>query len=351
VISIAMATYNGEKFLEQQLQSLSKQTLLPAELVVCDDTSADATVDIIKRFSQTAPFPVKLVVNEERLGWRRNFLKSASLCTSEYIAYCDQDDIWLPEKLATVQSCVEKKRPMLLQHGYRTIDSMGNVISEPINYEYLERDAPWVHSFGLNQVFHKSLVEFFDLWDLSEDHFYSDERMAHDGFTSFLADLLGKIETIKEVLLYYRQHGNNTVGFVPIINYGGIAQSLLRTFNNIWDRDEGAKKRQFVLETLRRRFVAATARQTMAEKILSRLPENRAQEILPKLQYYQNYVRYLAARLLAYEQPNRAQRAAAMLSALGKGRYKNAGRTGAREAWADLVYGVMGSESPVAPEQ
>jgi glycosyltransferase involved in cell wall biosynthesis len=351
VISIAMATYNGEKFLEQQLQSLSKQTLLPAELIICDDTSGDATVDIIKRFSETAPFPVKLVVNKERLGWRRNFLKSASLCTSEYIAYCDQDDIWLPEKLATVQSYLEKKRPMLLQHGYRTIDSMGNVISEPISYEYLERDAPWVHSFGLNQVFHKSLVEFFDLWDLSEDHFYSDERMAHDEFVSFLAALLGQIETIKEVLLYYRQHGNNTVGFVPIINHGGLARSLLRAFNNTWDREEGAKKRQFVLETLRRRFVAATARQTMAEKILSRLPENRAQEILPKLQYYQNYVRYLAARLLAYEQPNRAQRAAAMLSALGKGRYKNASRTGAREAWADLLYGVMGSESPVAPEQ
>ena len=349
MISIAMATYNGEKFLEQQLESLSKQTLLPAELVVCDDTSTDATIDIVKRFSQTAPFPVKLVVNEERLGWRRNFLKSASLCISEYIAYCDQDDIWLPEKLATVQSYLEKERPMLLQHSYRTMDSAG-IVSEPITYEHLERDVPWVHSFGLNQVFHKSLVEFFDLWDLSEDHFYPDERMPHDGFAAFLAHLFGKIVTIKEVLLYYRQHGNNTVGFVPLIDYGGVARSLLRTVNNIRDRDAGAKKRKFVLEQLRRRFVAATARQTMAEKIVSRLPEGRAQEILPKLRYYQNYVRYLAARLLAYEQPTRAQRVAAMLSAVRRGRYKSAGRGGAREAWADLLYGVMGSESPVAPD-
>ena len=274
MISIAMATYNGERFLEQQLQSLSKQTLLPAELVVCDDTSGDATVDIIRRFSETAPFPVKLIVNETRLGWRRNFLKAASLCVSEYIAYCDQDDIWLPEKLATVQSYLEKERPMLLQHGYRTIDSVGNVISEPITYEYLEQDAPWVHSFGLNQVFHKSLVEFFDLWDLSEDHFYPDQRMAHDEFASFLAALLGQIMTIKDVLLYYRQHGNNTVGFVPVIDHGGIARSFLRSFRNIRDRDAGAKKRKIVLETLRRRFVAGTARQTMTEKIMSRLPEN-----------------------------------------------------------------------------
>jgi glycosyltransferase involved in cell wall biosynthesis len=345
-----MATYNGEKFLEQQLQSLAKQTLLPAELIICDDTSVDATVEIIKRFSETAPFPVKLVVNEQRLGWRRNFLKAASLCTAEYIAFCDQDDIWLPEKLAVVQSYIEKKRSLLLQHGYRTIDGEGNLISGPITYEYLERDAPWVHSFGLNQVFHKSIVEFFDLWDISEDHFYSDERMAHDEFAAFLAALLGNIETINEVLLYYRQHGNNTVGFVPLINHGGVGRALLRAFSNILDRNEGVKKRKFVLGQLRRRFVAATARELMAEKVVSRLPESRAREVLPKLQYYQNYARYLAARLLAYERPSRAQRAAAMLSAVGKGRYKNAGRTGAREAWGDLLYGVMGSHPDIAPE-
>ena len=145
VISIAMATYNGEKFLEQQLQSLSKQTRLPAELVVCDDASGDATVDIVTRFSKTAPFPVKLVVNEQRLGWRGNFLKAASLCTSEYIAFCDQDDIWLPEKLAVVQAHLEKDRPTLLQHGYRMIDSAGAVISGPLTYEHLERNAPWFH--------------------------------------------------------------------------------------------------------------------------------------------------------------------------------------------------------------
>ncbi len=278
-------------------------------------------------------------------------MKAASLCVSEYIAYCDQDDIWLPEKLATVQSYLEKERPMLLQHGYRTIDSVGNVISEPITYEYLERDVPWVHSFGLNQVFHKSLVEFFDLWELSEDHFYPDERMAHDEFASFLAALLGHIMTIKDVLLYYRQHGNNAVGFVPVIDHGGIARSFLRSFKNIRDRDAGAKKRKIVLETLRRRLVAGIARQTMTERIMSRLPENRARELLPKLRYYENYARYLSARLLAYERPTRAQRVAAMLSAIGRGRYKHGGRAGARDAGADLLYGVMGRESPVASDQ
>ena len=350
VISIAMATYNGERFLEQQLESLSKQTRLPAELVVCDDTSSDATVDIVKRFSETAPFPVKVVVNDERLGWRRNFLKAASLCASEYIAFCDQDDIWLPEKLATVQLHLETKRPMLLQHGYRTIDNEGTVISGPITYEQLKQGDPWVHSFGLNQVFHSSLVEFFDLWEVSEDHLYSD-KMAHDELVSFLASLLGQAVTIDDVLLYYRQHANNAVGFIPERNHGGLASSFLRILNHVRDRDAGAKKREYVLERLRRIFVAAIARQTMTEQVMSRLAEDRAEDVRPKLQYYQNYVRYLSARLLAYEPPTRGQRLAAMLSALVKGRYKNGGPGGARNAGADLLYGVMGRESLFPSDQ
>jgi glycosyltransferase involved in cell wall biosynthesis len=240
-----MATYNGEKFLEQQLRSLSK----PAELIICDDTSSDATADIIKLFSETAPFPVKLVVNEQRLGWRGNFLKAASLCVSEYIAYCDQDDIWLPEKLATVQSHLEKNRPTLLQHGYRMIDSAGAIISGPITYEHLERNAPWVHSYGLNQVFHRSLVEFFDLWELSKDHFHANERMAHDQFVFFLSSLLGQTVTIKDVLLYYRQHGNNAVGFIAAADHGGFARSLLRTFDHVRDRDAGADKRKYARDS------------------------------------------------------------------------------------------------------
>jgi glycosyltransferase involved in cell wall biosynthesis len=343
-----MATYNGEKFLEEQLQSLSKQTRLPAELIICDDTSGDGTVQIIKRFSETAPFPVKLVVNAQRLGWRGNFLKAASLCVSEYIAYCDQDDIWLPEKLATVQSHLEKNRPTLLQHGYRTIDSAGALISGAITYEHLERNAPWVHSYGLNQVFHISLVELFDLWEISSDHFHAKERMPHDQFVSFLSSVLGQTVTIKDVLLYYRQHGDNAVGFIATPDYGGVAGFLGRSLNQLRNRDESAKKRKYVLETLRGRLVAATARQTMTEKILSRLPDDRAREIVPKLQYYQNYVQYLSARLRAYEPPSRAQRAAAMVSMLGKGLYKDAGRRGARDVGADLLYGVLGTQSPNA---
>lgn len=98
-VSVAMATYNGAAFLGEQLASIRAQTLLPSELVVCDDGSTDDAVIILEEFARTAPFPVRIERNEKNLGHADNFLKAASLCRSPLVAYCDQDDVWAPKKL------------------------------------------------------------------------------------------------------------------------------------------------------------------------------------------------------------------------------------------------------------
>ena len=85
-VSIALATHNGEKYLAAQLESLSRQTTLPAELVVTDDASVDRTRDVLGEFAATAPFPVRLHQNETRLGYRANFMRAAALCGSDLIA-------------------------------------------------------------------------------------------------------------------------------------------------------------------------------------------------------------------------------------------------------------------------
>jgi glycosyltransferase involved in cell wall biosynthesis len=143
MISIAMTTYNGERLLEEQLRSLTGQTTLPNELVVCDDGSTDRTPEILAQFAKRASFPVSIVINNHRLGRRENFFKAASLCSFDYIAFCDQDDIWLKEKLAVVESHLRRNQCMLLQHGFRLIDDAGNVISLDSNWEHVEREAPW----------------------------------------------------------------------------------------------------------------------------------------------------------------------------------------------------------------
>ena len=92
-LSVAMATYNGERFLEQQLLSIARQIRLPDEMVVSDDGSNDGTIDILERFATNAPFPVRIYRNLNPLGYGDNFLKAASLCDGDLIAFSDQDDV------------------------------------------------------------------------------------------------------------------------------------------------------------------------------------------------------------------------------------------------------------------
>ncbi|MDO4583389.1 MAG: glycosyltransferase [Planctomycetia bacterium] len=105
--SIAMATYNGEKYLQRQLDSFVEQTVLPNELVVCDDGSTDKTVEILHHFAKTAPFPVRIFQNDRNLGICANFCKAFSLCEKDVTFFSDQDDYWFPQKLEKVLKVME----------------------------------------------------------------------------------------------------------------------------------------------------------------------------------------------------------------------------------------------------
>ena len=103
-ISIAMATYNGAKYLQEQLDSFADQTRLPDELVVCDDYSTDETIEILRQFAEVAPFEVKVFLNERNLGYAQNFGRALALCTGDLIFLSDQDDVWFPEKLTVIEN-------------------------------------------------------------------------------------------------------------------------------------------------------------------------------------------------------------------------------------------------------
>ncbi|MGA8090670.1 MAG: glycosyltransferase family 2 protein [Terracidiphilus sp.] len=98
-ISVAMCTFNGARYLGEQLESIALQSELPSELIVCDDQSTDDTLSILKRFQASAPFAVKLILNRQRLGSTRNFDQAIGLARGDFIALCDQDDRWAPTKL------------------------------------------------------------------------------------------------------------------------------------------------------------------------------------------------------------------------------------------------------------
>src|SRR4051794_11685941 len=102
-LSIALASYNGERYIGEQLDSIAKQSRLPDELVISDDASVDATREIVEDFAREAPFPVLLMRNSERLGSTRNFETAINACSGDIIFLCDQDDVWYPQKLALME--------------------------------------------------------------------------------------------------------------------------------------------------------------------------------------------------------------------------------------------------------
>ena len=100
--SIALCTYNGAKYLPAQWQSLLDQHQRPDEVVICDDQSTDDTVAMLRQFAANAPFTVRILVNEQRLGYNKNFERVMSQCTGDLIFICDQDDYWFAEKISTM---------------------------------------------------------------------------------------------------------------------------------------------------------------------------------------------------------------------------------------------------------
>jgi glycosyltransferase involved in cell wall biosynthesis len=227
-ISVAMATYNGAKHIREQLDSIARQTLLPFELVITDDGSTDATLQIAEEFARNAPFTVRIFRNEKRLGYADNFLKAASICEGELIAFCDQDDVWLEHKLDTCCRFFSDPDVALAAHSAVTISECG-----VRGYEFPRfprtRVAgfgsvdPFVYPYGFAIVVRRNLV------DIKPGASRPEKLFAHDQWFWFLAAATGKTAIIAEVLALYRQHGNNLFGAFRPPTLAGQTKRLART--------------------------------------------------------------------------------------------------------------------------
>ena len=220
-VSVAMAAYNGAAYIGEQLSDLAAQTVLPAEVVICDDGSADSTLAQVEQFAAGAPFPVRIYRNADRLGYRANFMKCAAICRSDLIAFCDQDDRWLPEKLATMARPFDNPEVLLAFHGAELIGPDGRRLGPLTAMPRLPglsprlSGSPWDFALGFTQIFRKWLCQWDELWPQSCDQNTDDQPLAHDQWYFFLAGSLGCIANVPEPLVRYRQHGANLFGWVP----------------------------------------------------------------------------------------------------------------------------------------
>lgn len=125
-ISVALCTYNGEKHITQQLESIVKQTVVPHEIIICDDNSSDTTIEKIKNTFEAHSFTdYRIEINSPGLKTIKNFEKAVSMCTGDWIFLSDQDDIWDQNKVETLLNAIQKNTLLLFTNG-RLIDEYGN---------------------------------------------------------------------------------------------------------------------------------------------------------------------------------------------------------------------------------
>ncbi|RFU47905.1 glycosyltransferase [Paraburkholderia sp. DHOC27] len=217
-ISVAMATYNGALYIRQQLDSLADQTVLPHELVVTDDGSTDDTLAVVEAFAKHAPFPVRIHRNPERLNHAENFLRAASLCRGDWIAYCDQDDVWLKHKIEEVVHLASRPGVSMVVHAFQTVDADLHAIRGSAGQSRVKRGSgpnrfpPLGYFPGLCITFDAALLPLL----LSKPRFPDAHNLrypaGHDKWTSSVADAVGTVRYARKTLLLYRQHGANTCG-------------------------------------------------------------------------------------------------------------------------------------------
>lgn len=212
-ISVAITTYKGARFLREQLDSLYAQTLLPDEVIVCDDASTDGTIDILEEYHNK--YGLKYFINDTGLGCNRNFFKAINLCSGDYICICDQDDIWLPNKIETLYQKIitlDNQKPLCVSSLRYDINAKGTIIGE-MNGEETTGWRATLLSYGRNQgctmIFNRLLRNLvLDIVNNEPDLAY---QMYYDELIAYSAVVKGEKVNLPDKLMYYRHHDANTV--------------------------------------------------------------------------------------------------------------------------------------------
>lgn len=262
-ISVAMATYNGERYLEEQLRSIAAQHLLPAELVVSDDGSTDTTLEILSAFARHAPFPIRILPRHDRLGFADNFLHAAAACSSDLVAFSDQDDVWLPHKLATAHGRLTADGSLLAMHRLTLVDD--DLVPYGIHDQGIERDMcfaplaldPYITGWGNTMLFHRDLALLIPRTERPRQP-EAQRPLSHDTWIYVLAAALGRVSHIHEPLILYRQHEANIYGVASV---GGSWARLAARLNAIRTIPLATHRERVIFDTRMTDLLAALARQ------------------------------------------------------------------------------------------
>lgn len=232
-ISVAMTTFNGERYVIKQLESILYQTKKPDEVVICDDGSNDSTVEKVINFIESHQLANwHFYQNNPNLGWQKNFFKAANKTTGDIVFFSDQDDIWKDEKIEMmVKMMCEKQMGCLYSEKY-IIDGEDKFIEGRQDKNHYTGDVKKValsNSFfdlktlGCCMCVDRPLLDLYLKLDFPEG--------GHDSQCGRLAVLMSTLWHIDLPLIEYRIHGNNTSGISGKASFG--QSSIVKRISDI----------------------------------------------------------------------------------------------------------------------
>jgi len=223
-IDILLATYNSADFLAQTMDSVLQQDSTDWRLLISDGGSTDATLEIVDQYAKQQPEKIILIPSESPLSARENFSALLDKSSSDYVMFCDHDDIWLPGKISKTQAAMQQAQqqygpqtPLLVFTDSKVADQNCNILSNSnLSYQNLNPERLNLNQLllqnvpsGCTMMINRALV------DLSRP--IPPQAAMHDHWVSLVAAAFGKIIFLDEPTLLYRQHDDNYYG---ASNYG-----------------------------------------------------------------------------------------------------------------------------------
>lgn len=220
MITVLMATYNGEKYIRQQLDSLLSQSYKDLKIFINDDCSTDNTFPILKEYEKANPQKIFVTANQQNSGnAKHNFINMMIKHKDEYIMLCDQDDFWLEskveitlEKMKEMEKKYGKDTPLLVHTDLKIVDEKLNTISESlistVNADYSKTKLK-------NQIVQNTLTGCTAMYNRSLSELITIEpsyMVMHDWWIMLIASTFGKIDYVDTATILYRQHQKNVVG-------------------------------------------------------------------------------------------------------------------------------------------
>lgn len=240
-VSVVLCTYNGEKFLQQQLDSILQQTYAIDEIIIVDDCSTDDTKNILSRNALNNNI-IKMYINDVNIGFTKNFQKALLLATNNYIAIADQDDVWKNDKIEKIMSAWDDKTLLAYCNSIQFRNDIPTTISVNKKNRKIAGDNPRLLSM-FNTVSGHNIIIKKELLSLATPF---PNTVFYDWWLALVAMCNGGIFYVDEVLVYQRAHQNNvTIQQLSerklLENYKSMLNNHLQYFYKIPNMKEADK--------------------------------------------------------------------------------------------------------------